>query len=289
MSIRIKTFGYKDRISPLKALEKSFEGLGCQIVDEDPDLIFDLTGWFTDTIEYSKKYPKAIKIFNLLNVDINNPNWGDGRDVRSQLLEADIVTTVSESTKRDIKERTGVDCEVIYFPIKKIVKKRILRNIEFLYVGRLFSAEKRFENVVQTMNLLGYPGERLIIAGPEDPNVHPLIGRYVGLKNDKELNALYNQSRFLLCPCEHEGSLCVFEAIFGDCIPILSVDNNWSKEFSLEPLSCDPDPISVINKTREIESNYDYYLDLINKLKPGIIEKFSAQNVAKRIIKLYNR
>lgn len=127
--IRIKTFGYRTLVSPLSRLDGVFQKLGAEIVDHDPELIFDLTGFFEDSIECGKKYPQAVKIFNLLNADINNPNWGDGRDVRRQLLHADIVTTPSESTRKDILNRTGVDSRVIYFPIKKISKINLIMSL----------------------------------------------------------------------------------------------------------------------------------------------------------------
>ena len=282
-NVRIKIFGSNSSLSPIENLKNAFVSLGCIIVNESPDLIFDLTGFFEDAIECGKKYPKAIKIFNLLNADINNTNWGDGRNVRRQLLQADIPTTVSKSTKKDIKGRTGIDCEVIYFPMKSVTQMNLPRTLDFLYVGRLFNKEKRFKIIPQIFKKINIPQERFVTVGPEDPG----FGYYAGLVTDEHLNLIYNYSKYLFCPCEHEGSMSMLEAIITDCFPLVCHDNEWVKEFELMLFACDYDVDSFINKIGDIENNTGKYVMAIDELKPKIIEKFDVKNVARRIIDLY--
>lgn len=283
-SLKIKIMGYQGALSPIKQLSKTFIDLGHQIVDEDPDFIYNATGFFEDSIEYGKKYPKAVKMFNLLNADINNPNWGDGRNVRNQLLQADIPTTVSESTKKDIFNRIGIICDVIYFPMKDVEQKPIPKGIDFLYVGRLFNKEKRFWLAVETLKKLSRSIEKMVIVGPENPGV----GYYAGLIGDVELSLIYNSSQYLFCPCIHEGSMSMIEAVMGDCFPLVCNDNNWVYEFGLDCFVCEPNADSFIAKIKDIENNIDKYVKIIDKLKPKIIEKFEITNVVKRIINLYH-
>lgn len=284
--MKIKLFGFNGSVvSPLELLKRAFVDLGCEIVDEAPDCIFDVTGFFENTIEYSKRYPRAVKIFNLLNADINNPNWGDGRDVRRQLLQADVPTTVSESTRKDIKNRIGVDCEVIYFPMKPVTQMNFFRTLDFLYVGRLFNKEKRFKIIPEIFKKTKISSEKLIIVGPEDPG----FGHYTGLVGDDQLNLIYNCSKYLFCPCEHEGSMSMLEAVIADCFPLVCHDNEWVKEFGLTPFACDYDANSFINKIRDIEQNTEKYVKILDELKPKIVEKFDVKSVAKRIINLYNK
>lgn len=288
--MKIKTFGYRKGVSPLDSLDRAFESLGHQIITDEKgecDVIFDLTGFPDEAIEYSKTHPQAIKIFNLLNADINNPNWGDGRNLKEQLLQADIVTTPSESTRKDILNRVGINSTVIYFPIKKIWKTNILKNIDFLYVGRIFNNEKRFDLVVKTVFELGHPTGRLLVVGPENPNLNSIVGYYSGCVDDDKLNIVYNQSNILLCPCKHEGSLAMLEAVLADCIPIVSTDNEWVYEFNMLELSCNPDVESMIAKINDVAQNYQKYLRKLDELKPLIRARFEIEHVAQRILNLY--
>src|SRR3990167_10385976 len=65
LKVKIKLFGYRGPICILPEMEKEFVFQGHEIVEENPDIIYDNNGFFETAIEYSTKYPKAKKIFNL--------------------------------------------------------------------------------------------------------------------------------------------------------------------------------------------------------------------------------
>ncbi len=282
--MKIKTFGYRAGVSSLAALEKAFIDLGHEVITEDePDLIFDLNGWFDDAIAYGEKYPKAKKIFNLLNADVKNPNWGAGKI--GQLSQASICTTVSESTRNDILKRTGVDCEVIYFPMKAVSHLNYMKTIEFLYVGRLYNPEKRFMLVKDILEAVKFPTNKLVVAGPEQPP----FGIYTGLLPENHLNELYNSCSFLLAPCEREGSMSIIEGAVAGCFPIVAYDNFWAHEFGFSEFTADPNPLSMAAKIMTILHNKDHFKKILDDIRPGLLEKFAVESVAKRVISLYNQ
>lgn len=285
--MKIATFGYRGALSPYPSLEEEFKKLGHEIIYENPDLIFDLTGFYDDALELAKKYPKAKKIFNTLNADIKNPHWPETK-TREQLLQADLVTSVSESTAKDVTARTGIEIkEIIYWPMKNVypIKEITIRGIDFLYVGRLYSAEKRFGLIPEAIKLLKYDPNLLVVAGSE----RPPIGYYAGLINEETLNQLYNSSRYVFCPCWHEGSMSMLEAVVGGAFPIICNDNNWVQEFGLEDFAVDPMPKALAAKVIDIQQHQKEYRQIIDDLRPIIIEKFGLTNFAKRIIDLYNK
>lgn len=280
--MKIKVFGWNQNISSvIPIMEEEFKKLGCEIGD-NPDLIMDFTGFFDDAIEYGKKYPKAKKIFNLLNADVNNPNWPEQK-AREQYLQCDIPTTVSESTRKDILSRTGIDTQVIYWPMKSITNLNYMKSLDFAYVGRLYSQEKRFNLVVETLKLLKYPISSLILVGPESfPQAYN-----VGLVPEPILNEVYNSTKYLFCPCWREGSMSMLESCLGNCIPIVCNDNYWVHEFGLTDFAADPHPVAMAEKIIEIDKNLVMYRNKLQSIVPNIIEKFDKTNVAKRIIDLY--
>lgn len=284
--MKIKVFGYQGISNATNYVKQSFVDLGHEVTETGPvDLIFDLNGFFEDALNYKANVsPNAKTIFNLLNADVNNPNW-PVELAREQLAKCDVPTTVSESTRKDILDRTGVNCEIIYYPMQPVSKLAIPRSLDFIYVGRLYNKEKRFNLVADTMKLLKYPLSSVVVAGPEATNETYNTGPI----NNNDLNIIYNSAKYLFCPCWREGSMSMLEAATVGTFPIVCNDNFWVSEFNLDMFAADPTPESLAMKIMDIEQNRSKYSQELDRVAPLIIDKFSSLNVAKKIIELYNK
>ncbi len=274
--ISIKLFGYRGPLSMYPALDNELIKLGHKIIenDDEADLAFDCTGYFEDILEYSKKYPKTKKIFNTLSADTRNPNWLAAK-MREQLLQADLVTSVSQCTADDIKKRTGIECkEILYWPMKDITFLNYQKTLDFMYVGRLYNWEKRFSLIPEVLNLLNYDWDYLVVVGSEKPP----IGRFTGLVSEPDLNEIYNSTRFVFCPVWREGAMSMLEGCVAGAYPIVCNDNSWVSEFGLDEFASDPTPESMAKKIMDIQKNESKYTEILNTLRPKIIEKFGLNN-----------
>lgn len=65
----------------------------------------------------------------------------------------------------------------------------------------------------------------------------------------------------------------MLEAVLADCIPIVSTDNEWTREFGMSELACGPDIYSMTDKINNVEANRLEYLHKIDKLKDNIKKK----------------
>jgi glycosyltransferase involved in cell wall biosynthesis len=282
--LKIATFGYRGPLSLYPALDHEFVRLGHKIVtNEEPNFMFDCCGTYENILEHSKKYPKAKKIFNTLSADVRNPNWPFVK-MREQLLQADLVTSVSQCTANDIKERTGVECkEITYWPIKDVKHLNYHKTLDFLFVGRLYNWEKRFSLIPEVLKLINYDVKHLMVVGSE----RPPVGRYIGLVSEDDLNEIYNSTRYVFCPVWREGAMSMLEACVAGAFPIVCNDNSWVSEFGLDDFASNPIPLDLAKKIMEIEANKTKYTKILDELRPQIIEKFGLTNFANRLIRLY--
>lgn len=283
--MKIKLFGYLGQLSPIPLFRTAFTELGHEVIDNgEPDLIYDTTGGADGFMEYKAQYPRAKTISTLLNADINNPNW-EAEKFGRIMKSVDVAVTVSESTKKDIKDRIGVDCKVIYFPMREVKPLNLeYRGIDFIYIGRLYNPEKRFNIIKPALLSLNYPYQNLVVVGPERVD-----GPYcTGFIADEDLNVILNSARFTLCPCWHEGSMSMLEAVVCGSFPICCTDNEWTYEFGLQDFAAEPSPTGIAKKIFDINQDIKGYKDKLNALIPNIKEKCDKINVAKRVIDLYN-
>jgi glycosyltransferase involved in cell wall biosynthesis len=261
--MKIKTFGFRGLVTPLFALEESLVKMGHEIVKDNTavDLCLNLMldQEYDQTIQYKKLFPNCKLILNLLNYPTDNPTY---TNKLSEILPyADLITTVSEFTTRDIFKNTGYNSKVLYYPMKTISKIECKKDIPFLYVGRMYSEQKRFYLIPEIFRLLKIPSNYLCISGPEQSP----FGQNLGFLTEPDLNSIYNRSEYILCPCSYEGSMMMIEGIVAGCIPIVCNDNNWLEEFGLLPFAADPNSESISQKIIEIHNNKKYYQDLVSK------------------------
>lgn len=284
--LKIKVFGYRGPHNNTEVIESELRSLGCNI-ENDPDLLIHLNGTFEDAERYyTDCVKKPVRLYVLLDIDATKSvNWYN--QVKNDLENCEIPCVISETVKKQVKKILNIkkDVQILNHPIKPVSNLKEIKGIPFLYSGRIYSKNKRFDLVLQTMDELGYDRETLVVVGTEDP---PLKCLYVNSPNDNELNQLFNAADFLLSPSEFEGQNCnMIQAVITRTFPILNNQCEVVKEFGLQKFSANPDSVSMARKIREIQLNSKYYLDIMNELRPVFLNKFSSQTVVKNILELY--
>jgi len=283
--MRIKTFGNRNPLSGLPQLEKAWTEMGHEIVTENPNLLYDANGFFSEILEDGIKYPKAVKIGCLLDANPLNKDWGPPEMVRNQLTQLDVAVTISKTAQKQILYRTGVKCDVVGYPIKNLTKLNYpVRGVRMLVVGRIFSENKRLHLIKSTAEAYCGDCEQVLFVGPEKPP----FGIYAGLVNEDMLNIIYNSSVYLLGLSSVEGLfLGPLESCVTGTIPILASDNSCVAELGLSDFCANPHPVTLANKMKEIDQSFDKYLKKVETLGEKFKKQFSAQTVAQNILDLY--
>lgn len=275
--------GYKGSCGQVARIEDGWKLNGNLICkqDETPDLIYaNDSGYYDEAINLKNKYSNAKLILNVLDIPKKYyPNL-NLEELKSKLLKADIVTTISEFSKKQVVNYLNINPIVIYNPIKDVYNQNLERDIDFLYVGRLYEDNKRFNLALESLSLVKIKIYQLFIAGPDNP------GRglnYLGSVDDYTLNMLYNRSKFLICPTEYGVlGLPPIEAAICGCIPILCNDNEAAKEFKLEEFSFNPNPNEIANQilTMDIKKQQDKLKKIGEELFNLLNKKTIAINIA---------
>lgn len=285
--MRIKLFGDKSPLSCHKQIKSEFVRLGHEFVDSgDCDLIYDYCGFFDDAILYKEiDAPYAKLLCCLLDANPTNPHWPEQK-VRQQLLKADAALTISHTSQGQIYKRTGVKCNVIYYPAKNIYPLNIEKTIKFGWVGRM-SGQKRVNLVWPVLQELGVQPNNFAVVGPEYLNNG--ICQQFGLVNEVGLNEFYNSCNYIFNFSSWEGiGLSCIESILAGTLLVCTNDNECVHEFGLLDFAADPDPIKIANKIKDMDKNPDFYYDKIKELQPKFREMFSVESYCKRVINVYN-
>ena len=288
-SIKVSILGSDGYVCQIPRIKEGMEALGHILTEESPDLIYsnDPPG-YEKALILKKKYPKAYLILNFLDIPWHRPNIKKQTEllVKKFFLKADAITTISFKVKKDISLFYNKNIHVIYNPIKDIYfDNNVKKDNIFLYVGRAADPVKRF-NLVKESLLKIKDGEKNIkICGTENPN----FGDYLGVIKDDELNKLYNSSKFILLPSSAEGlGLPMIEGMICGSIPITCSDNLTAKEFSPQDFICEPNANAMVNKIKELESEYDSKRKIALELGKKYKVKFDKKTIAKNIINIFN-
>lgn len=284
--IRIKIFGYRGKFSQTQNIENHLiKNYNCEI-SEEPDLLINTTGPFSDSeIFYNQLAKKPIRLYCLLDLDPWKPiEWYN--QIKQDLQKCEIPCVISQTVKQDVEQKLEIkNLNVIYYPIRPIKYLNYVKSVEFLYSGRLYSLNKRFQLVLETLDVLGVPRQTLVVAGTEKPP----FGVFLNGLDDSDLNELFNCSRFLLSPSSSEGlNLNMIQAVIANVAPILANDCEVNKEFGLEKFCAAPNPESLAKKINEIYTNQKYYYDILTELRTDFEKKFSLNSICQNILNLYN-
>jgi glycosyltransferase involved in cell wall biosynthesis len=280
--MKIKTFGAKHFLGQLPRIEDGFRALGHEVIDSgEADLVYANNPPFDEAIGY----PAKKRIFNILDIPEHLLPEFDLEGLSKQLAHADVVTCISRSVKKQLKNYLQIDdAKVILNPIKPVsnlgfIKKEIL----FLYVGRANDPNKRFNLIKATMEKMKIHERFLVVVGSDNPG----FGNYLGVVSDEILNQLYNLSKFVLLPSRFEGlGLPMIEALVVGTPPILTNDNPTAIEFAPD-LVTEPTPSGL---ERRIDYVNQHYEGIVQEIRTIYSEqyalKFSPIRIAQNIIDL---
>ena len=266
-------------------IKEGLEKLGHEISNENPELIYanDPRG-YKEAIQVKKKYKNAPLILNILDIPWHMPNIQQQTKllVNQFLIQADFVSTISLKVKKDLSQFLNKKIHVIYNPIKDVYyDENILKNNMFLFVGRANDPIKRFNLVRNTLFKIKDGVKKIKICGAENPD----FGNYLGYVSDKELNNLYNSTKFVLLPSKAEGiGLPMIESMICGALPVTCSDNETAKEFLPPDFICEPEPQSILEHIESLDKEYSVKRKLAFKFGKKYKEKFNKSSIAKNIL-----
>ena len=271
-------------------IKEGFQKLGHEISNINPDLIFanDPLG-YQDAIFLKAQYPKVHLILNVLDIPWHFPNVEKQYEVLIKRFfnKAEYITTISYKVKKDLvkffDKNTHDKIQVIYNPTKDVYyDENIQKSNMFLYVGRANDPIKRFNLIRESLEKIGEE-KNLKICGTENPG----FGNYLGHISDKELNELYNSTKYLLLTSKAEGiGLPMIEAMICGSIPIACSDNETASEFLPKDFICEPNSQAIVNKIEELHKEYKVRRELAFEFGKKYKDKFNKISIAKNILKI---
>lgn len=288
MPFKIKTFGWRNKtLDQISRIDEGLTILGHELVNENPEIAYSNNDMYDDVLEFANRQnERPFVILNVLDLQIGNLDY-ELEKVKNQLLEADLVTCISESVKVQIKQALNIEAEVIHNPVKDFFldgasEKKFL----FLYVGRANDPRKRFGLIRDSLSRHEKLKASLIVCGSENPD----FGFYNGVISDENLNFLYNSSKFLLLPSRFEGlGLPMIEAMITGTIPIVCDDNPTALEFCPKEFITAPNPDDLLKKIIELGEDYDNFRKIAIEYGEKYKILMNKERVAQNIIDLYRK
>ena len=288
-NIKVTILGADGYTCQIPRIKEGMELLGHTLSEDSPDLIYsnDPKG-YEKALKLKEKYPNAYLIFNFLDIPwhIENIERQTELLVKNFFLKADAVSVISSKVQKDMAKFYDKKIHVIYNPIKDVYfDEKIKKNNMFLYVGRANDPVKRIKLVHDSIIKIPEGLKNIKICGSENPG----FGNYVGVISDKDLNKLYNSSKFVLLPSKAEGiGLPMIEGMICGTIPITCSDNLTAKEFSPSEFICEPNAQSIVNKIEELDKEYETKRKMALKLGEKYKIQFDKKTIAKNIIDIFN-
>ena len=287
-NIKISILGADGYTCQIPRIKEGMESLGYTLSEESPDLIYsnDPRG-YEKALILKKKYPNAYLILNLLDIPWHIENIEKQTEllVKNFLSKADSVSAISIRVQKDLAKFYDKKIHVIYNPVKDIyLDEAIKKENTFLYVGRANDPVKRIKLSHDSLIKIPNGLKNLKICGSENPG----FGNYLGVVSDKDLNKLYNSSKFVLLPSKSEGiGLSMIEGMICGSIPITCSDNLTASEFSPPDFICEPNADSIFKKIEILNANYEEKRQLALKYGKKYKSQFDKKNIAKNIINIF--
>ena len=287
-NIKVTILGTDGYTCQIPRIKEGMELLGHTLSEDSPDLIYsnDPKG-YEKALILKKKYPNAYLIFNFLDIPwhIENIERQTELLVKNFFLKADAVSVISSKVQKDMAKFYDKKIHVIYNPVKDVYfDEKIKKDNMFLYVGRANDPIKRIKLVHDSIIKIPEGLKNIKICGSENPG----FGNYVGVISDKDLNKLYNSSKFVLLPSKAEGiGLPMIEGMICGTIPVTCSDNLTTKEFSPSEFICEPNAQSIVNKIEELDKEYETKREMALKLGEKYKIQFDKKTIAKNIIDIF--
>jgi len=288
-NIKVCILGSDGYTCQIPRIKEGMESLGHILSENSPDLIYsnDPKG-YEKALILKEKYPNAYLIFNFLDIPWHVENIQKQTEllVKNFFLRADAVSVISSKVQKDLAKFYDKKIHVIYNPVKDVYfDEKIKKDNMFLYVGRANDPIKRIKLVHDSIIKIPEGLKNIKICGSENPG----FGNYVGVISDKDLNKLYNSSKFVLLPSKAEGiGLPMIEGMICGTIPVTCSDNLTAKEFSPSEFICEPNAQSIVNKIEELDKEYETKREMALKLGEKYKIQFDKKTIAKNIIDIFN-
>jgi len=288
-NIKVTILGSDGYTCQIPRIKEGMELLGHSLSEVSPDLIYsnDPKG-YDKALILKEKYPNAYLIFNFLDIPWHVENIERQTEllVNNYFLKADAVSVISFKVQKDLAKFYDKKIHVIYNPVKDVYfDEKIKKNNMFLYVGRAKDPIKRIKLVHESIIKIPAGLKNIKICGSENPG----FGNYVGVISDKDLNKLYNSSKFVLLPSKAEGiGLPMIEGMICGTIPITCSDNLTAKEFSPPEFICEPNAQAIVEKIEELNKKYDSKRRLALEYGAKYKKQFNKKNIATNIIDIFN-
>ena len=288
-NIKVTILGADGYTCQIPRIKEGMELLGHTLSEDSPDLIYsnDPKG-YEKALILKKKYPNAYLIFNFLDIPWHIENIQKQTEllVKNFFLKADAVSVISSKVQKDLAKFYDKKIHVIYNPVKDVYfDEKIKKDNMFLYVGRANDPIKRIKLVHNSIIKIPEGLKNIKICGSENPG----FGNYVGVVSDKDLNKLYNSSKFVLLPSKAEGiGLPMIEGMICGTIPVTCSDNLTAKEFSPSEFICEPNAQAIVNKIEELNKKYSSKRKLALEYGKKYKNQFNKKNIATNIIDIFN-
>jgi hypothetical protein len=231
--MKIRTYGSRFHGGQVDRIDVGFIDLGHEMSfhNHDADLIFSNDPGSFDQILIDRCAGgiRAKVVFNVQDIPLHLGSSFDSGKLKSQLIKADAVTTISEYVQWQVKEYLGLDSQIIYQPIKPVHRDpsaQLLERKRFAHIGRKSDLNKRHALGVYALQILGYQPSDVFLVGNETG-----WGDYCGVLSDWNLNRVYNSVDFVLCTSKIEGLLLpALESMSAGVIPVVCNDMTTRRE-----------------------------------------------------------
>lgn len=284
--MKIKTFGAKHFTGQLPRIEEGFRELGHEIVEGEgsADLVYaNDPGGFDAAIEYlGPRSDLPLVIFNIQDIPRHLlPNY-DFDKLKKQLSRANRVTSISETTQKDVLEFLDISTSVIYQPVMPVFRKdEKLYEYDYMICGRNCDPNKRNGLAFDFISKY-HTDAKIAVVGSE----YCQFGDYFGVVSNEVLNDLYNSTLFVLCLTKYGGiELTGIEAILAGAFPIVCNDSPVAMEFNPE-FATEPTAKGIKEKILDIGEYVETYFEIAKTKRIDFEKKFSKVEVAKRILEL---
>jgi glycosyltransferase involved in cell wall biosynthesis len=294
-----KAFGWQGPTGQIQRIIPGFIELGWREAEEgEPPTIIYSNDFTTHdaAIELRKKFKSSYLVLNVLDIpEFLLPNRFSLQKAKSQLVEADAVTSISRHTQSQVKKFFNLSSTICYQPMMPVEQVQPLdvpqevKPYKFISVGRKNDPNK---NHVITREIFAYklldPNEFADI-GPE----YGGAGKYMGVVDVTRLSQFYSNARFSFNLGRYEGiGLPILESMSCGCIPLIHHALTTRDEFL--PRGIFPEynytettPKSLVKFIKDNEDNEFLRVRLMNYFHGCLKYKFTPKMVATKIIETF--
>lgn len=219
---------------------------------------------------------------------------------KSSINKVDYIMSNSIRTKEAVKRVYNRDAEIIYPCITNTnTIAEINEGSYFLYIGRI-EKPKNLENAFNAFKLFLEKIEdkelKFIIAGKgryekylknivKDMNLENNI-IFKGFVSEEEKNQLLNRSYALIMPAVNEPfGLTVIEALYSQCISIISDKSGVYEAVKNYSISCDMNNIEQISDSMMLVYKDKNIKSSIISASKNILDTFTVQSYSENVIK----